>query len=262
MKSIIVIPSRYGSTRFPGKPLAMISGRSLLERVWLIAQAVKGIDQVYIATDDERIRKHAEQFGANVVMTSPECANGTERAFAVLQSLPNKPEIIINFQGDAVLTPPHVLQALFEAIKTSSGSIIATPAVKLNPKQLEEIKTAQAKGDVGGTFVVFDRKHMALYFSRALVPNVRDGKSANQSIFKHIGIYAYTRKALEEYLKFAPTPLEQAEKLEQLRALENGLPIKVVEVDYRNKTAWSVDTPEDLKMVEQIIAREGEILVT
>ncbi len=255
--AVIIIPSRYGSTRFPGKPLAIIAGRSLLQRVWLIAKAVPDISQVIVATDDERIRAHAASFGAECLMTSPQCRNGSERACEVMEKLPQRPGIIVNLQGDAVLTPPHVIAALLDAMRKDASIELATPAVRLSETQRASLENAKQQSEVSGTYVVFDTKHRALYFSRAPIPNIRkSGVSA--SAFRHIGIYAYRPAILERLVKLPPTPLEQAEQLEQLRALEHGIPIAVVEVDYHGRTAWSVDAPDDVKMVERILASEGE----
>ena len=131
-KTIIIIPARYQSSRFPGKPLAMIQDHSMLKRTWSIAKAIENIDEVYIATDDDRIEKHAQSFNAKVIMTPQECNNGTERCHALLSQLDALPDIIINFQGDAVLTPPWILQSLVEAMQQQPAPEIATPAVQLN----------------------------------------------------------------------------------------------------------------------------------
>lgn len=260
VKAIIVIPSRYGSTRFPGKPLAKIAGRSMLERVWRIASAVMGIEEVYIATDSDRVRQHAVNFGAKVIMTSPDCKNGTERVHEVVKGLKVKPDVVINLQGDAVLTPPHIIQALLGAMAADRSIQIATPAVQLTPKQFSDLKRVREQGEGGGTFVVFDHNHRALYFSKAPIPHLRNPDMEAPPVYRHIGMYAYSSKALAAYLNFPATPLEKAEQLEQLRALENGMPIQVVEVDYAGRTAGSVDTPEDVITVEEIIEREGELL--
>ncbi|MBN8549210.1 MAG: 3-deoxy-manno-octulosonate cytidylyltransferase [Deltaproteobacteria bacterium] len=260
LSSVIVIPSRYGSTRFPGKPLAKIAGRTLLERVWELASAVSGVNDVYIATDSDRIRQHAASFGAKVVMTSPDCKNGTERVYQVVRGLQQKPDVVINFQGDAVLTPPHILQALLSAMAVDRSIEIATPAVRLSAKQFQELREAKQRAEVGGTFVVFDRNHRALYFSKAPIPHLRKSDLRRPPAFRHIGMYAYTSEALAKYLSLPASPLEEAEQLEQLRALENGMDVRVVEVDYGGRTAGSVDTPEDVLAIEEIIEREGEIL--
>ena len=260
MKTVIVIPARYGSTRFPGKPLAIILGKSLLERTWRIANSVKGVDEVYIATDDERIFQHATAFGAKLLMTPAECANGTERVLAALQLAKLKPDIIVNLQGDAVLTPPVVLEALIDELTKTTSADIATAATRLNQDQYNELVKQKSAGQPGGTLVTFDLNCRALYFSRSIIPFVRNASSP-VPIYRHIGIYGYRYRALEKYVTLVPSPLELAEGLEQLRALENGMPIQVVEVDYNGRTHWSVDSPEDAKMAESLILREGELVL-
>jgi len=250
MKATIIIPARYGSTRFPGKPLAKINGKEMLHRVWLIAKTVKGVDDVYVATDDERIFQQVERFGGKAVMTNPECANGTARTLDALEKLKIKPDVAINLQGDAVLTPPWVISELIEAMSGDKEIKIATPAIKLNKGQ-----------QVGGTMVVFDQNKNALYFSKAVIPFKRETSTEKDpSLHRHIGIYAYRYETLKKMVSLKPTPLEETEKLEQLRALENGIPIKVVLVDYKGRTHWSVDKPEDVKIVEDIIKKEGELV--
>lgn len=260
MSVIIVIPARYGSTRLPGKPLALIGGKSLIYRTWLIAKAVQHVDQVYIATDDERIRSHAEAFGAQVVMTPIECRNGTERALFTADTLTTRPDIILNLQGDAVLTPPWVIQALLDSVLHDPSIGFATTATQMNIEQMKRMIASKQQGAVGGTTVVFDKQDNALYFSKSMIPYLREKEMGNLPVYRHIGLYVYRYPVLKQYLELAPTPLEQAEGLEQLRALENGIPIKIVKVDYRGRTHWAVDSQQDIDVVENIITEEGELV--
>ena len=260
MNTVIIIPARYGSTRLPGKPLAHIKGKSMIYRTWLIAKAVTHINEVYITTDDERIFEEACRFNAKVLMTSTDCTNGTERVFEAVNQLEKSPDIIINLQGDAVLTPPWVIQSLVDTMQGDSTIALATPAVKLNWQQYDAMNTAKSQGEVGGTLVTFDHNHNALYFSKTMIPFVRNRNTPEPHVYRHIGLYAYTMATLKKYLSLAPSELEKTEKLEQLRALEYGIPIKVVIVDYRGRTHGSVDSPEDITRVEEIIAREGELI--
>ncbi len=260
MSVVIVIPARYGSTRFPGKPLAKIQGKELLYRTWLIAKAVKKVDEVWVATDDDRISRQALGFGAQVLMTSENCINGSERVYQAIQSLENPPEIVINLQGDAVLTPPWVIQAVLDNIQNHSDVQIATPATLLSRDQYEEYVRLKASGRTSGTLVVFDLQFNALYFSKGLIPCVREWKGESVPVYRHIGLYAYRYGALKAFTQLKPTPLEDTEKLEQLRALENGIPIRVVPVDYRGRTHWSIDHFEDIAIAESIIRREGELV--
>lgn len=260
MRTAIVIPARKGSTRFPNKPMAPVAGRALLERTWRIARAVERVDDVVIATDDAEIRSFAEGFGARVVMTRPECENGTLRVWEAIQKLKDRPELAVNLQGDAVLTPPWVIQDTVDAIQRDASIQIATPATALDWKRYDEFVASKAGGRVSGTLVVFDRHFNALYFSKGMIPFIRDRAIATPPVYRHIGLYAYRAQALARYAELKPTPLEQVEKLEQLRALENGIPIRIVPVDYRGRTHWSIDNPEDVRVTEEIIRREGELL--
>ncbi len=260
MATVIIIPARKGSTRFPNKPMAWIGGQQLLQRTWRIAQEVKEVTEVYIATDDETIRNHAEGFGAKVVMTHSDCENGTLRVFEATQQLKNQPEIIINLQGDAVLTPPWVIQAVVDEMQKDASIGLATPATQLDWHHYDEFVESKSGGRVSGTLVVFDRNRNALYFSKGLIPFVRDRNVSSPPIYRHIGLYGYRRATLKEYSSFKPSPLEEIEKLEQLRALENGIPIRIIPVDYRGRTHWSIDNPEDVAIAEGIIKREGELI--
>ncbi len=260
-KIAILIPARYGSSRLPGKPLAIVRGRSLINRVWRIAMAVDGVDGVWIATDDRRIADHAEAFGARVVMTDDTCSTGTERAWQAVGRLPTAPDIVINLQGDAVLTPPWVVQALVDAFRGQPDLAMATAAVRCGWAEYEALREHKRTSPASGTTVTFDRFQRALYFSKAIIPYLRrreDG--APPPVHRHIGIYGYSVAALEQMATLAPTPLEQAEQLEQLRALENGIPIHVAVVDYRGRTHGSVDAPADIPVIEAIIDREGELV--
>lgn len=258
-KNIIIIPARYQSSRFPGKPLALIKGHSLIYRVWSIAKTIKSVDEVYIATDHVDIQTHALGFGAKVLMTE-ECNNGTERIFSAIALLTHKPDIILNLQGDAVLTPPWVIQALINAMINNSQLEITTPATLINTKQYSLMQNVKLKGEVGGTMVVCDKNLNAMYFSKSMIPYLRDTQMQSPPLYRHIGLYAYRYSALEKYISLSPTPLEKLEGLEQLRILENGKPIRVVLVDYKGHTHASIDSPEDVIRVEQLIETEGELV--
>jgi 3-deoxy-D-manno-octulosonate cytidylyltransferase len=258
--AVIVIPARMASTRFPNKPLAMIAGKSMIERVWRLAKAVKSASDVIIATDDDALKRFAEEFGAKVVMTSSECLTGTDRVAEVSRLLGNKHSIFFSFQGDAVLTPPWVVDSVLQAMIADPKILMATPAVLLTGNALKEFVASKRGGSSSGTTVVFDRNGDALYFSKALIPYNRDDDSPKRIIFRHIGLYAYRAETLQELSGYPEGPFEKSEKLEQLRALENGIPIRVVQVDYRGRTHGSVDRPEDVQVVETVIEREGELI--
>lgn len=259
MKTIIVIPSRYGSTRLPAKPLKIIAGKSLVQRVYEIALAVKNIDAVYVATDDQRILEHVTDFGGKAIMTPENCINGTERASVLAKELAEQPDIIINLQGDAVLTPPWIIQALVDAMQQDTTLPIATPAVQLTITQYEQLKKSKANGDVGGTTVTFDQQYHALYFSKQIIPYLREVDNP-PLIYRHIGLYAYRYEALQQFMALPESPFERVEKIEILRALENDIKVKIVPVDYQGRTHWAVDSPSDITMVESILAQEGELV--
>ncbi len=258
--AVIIIPARMASTRFPNKPLALIHGKTMIERVWRIAKAVPQADEVIIATDDAHLREFAEALGAKVMMTSTDCLTGTDRVAEVSKKLGPKHDIYFNLQGDAVLTPPWVIEQVLEAMLVDPSVQIATPIVKLTNVALSDFIQSKKEGSSSGTTVAFDKNNNALYFSKALIPFHRNEKDPHRPVFRHIGLYAYRTSALHLLNELPEGIFEKSEKLEQLRALENGIPIRVVQVDYRGRTHGSVDRPEDIAFVESIIDQEGELL--
>lgn len=263
MSAVIVIPARYGSSRYPGKPLVNIAGKSLLERVWRIAMAVTSKPEVLVATDDPRIQEHASGFGARVVLTDAGCRNGSERTQQALERSGLSPRIVVNLQGDTPLTPPHVLGSLIAAMEARPEIQIGTPGVRLTLAD-HDAAMARIGKNVGGTYAATALNGEALYFSRFPLPYVRpDVRQSAPSpfpFFKHLGIYAFRPQVLARYIELSPTPLEQLEQLEQLRALEHGIPIHVVEVDLKGRKIASVDTPEDATEVERILAAQGDVV--
>ncbi len=257
MTAAIVIPARYGSSRFPGKPLCVVASVSMIERVWRIARAVRQASRIVIATDDERILAHARSFDAEAIMTSPSCTNGTERVYDAVKRAAISQDIVLNLQGDALLTPPWVLEAMIDEMIIDKAPELVTPAVRLPDRALEEFVMQKKLRPNGGTTVVFDLKKNALYFSKAVIPHLRH--EGHAPVYRHIGLYGYRKAALTHYIDLAPSPLEQTEGLEQLRALENGMTVRVAVVDYRGRTHWSIDAPEDVAVAEAIIAREGDL---
>lgn len=257
--AVIVIPARMASTRFPNKPMAVIKGRTMIERVWRIGKAVQGASDVIIATDDEKLKTFAEGFGAKVLLTSPHCLTGTDRV-AEVSSLPGMTHtIFFSLQGDAVLTPPWIVEDVLQEMLADSTIQMATPAVKLSGLALNDFIASKKSGSSTGTTVTFNKKRDALYFSKALIPFSRDG-GAHSAVFRHIGLYGYRIQTLQQLSRLPEGIFEKSEKLEQLRALENEIPIRVVPVDYRGRTHGSVDRPEDVPVIESIIEKEGELL--
>lgn len=255
----IIIPARYGSTRFPGKPLAPVAGIPLLQRVWALAVSVVGREGVTIATDDERIATFCQKIGAQYVMTESSLPNGTERVYAALAALPSTVNAVLNLQGDAVLTPPSVIAALLQEMQDHPTLPMVTPAVRMSAASFNALRAAKDAGEVGGTTVVFDHARDALYFSKSIIPFVREAIDP-LPVYRHIGFYGYRRDALQRLVSLPEGTLERVEKLEQLRALENSMKIRVVLVDYQGRSHTGVDSPEDLKRAEQLISTEGELL--
>ncbi|MEN0088281.1 MAG: manno-octulosonate cytidylyltransferase [Pseudomonadota bacterium] len=260
MDTVVFIPARYASTRFPGKPLQTLRGpdgeKSLIQRSWEAAMAAKGVDAVYVATDDDRIADAARAFGADVVMTAESCANGTERCADALEGLAISPRVVVNLQGDAPLTPPHFVEALIdEMVGAGDQRMVATPVLACDAQTYENFIEDRRNGRVGGTTAVFSATGNALYFSKEVVPFKAPGSfdPTKPDVFHHVGLYAYTPAALSVYMKASPGVLEATEGLEQLRFLETGVPIKCVEVPAGDHMFWELNNPEDIARIEAIL---------
>lgn len=255
-KTVVIIPARYESSRFPGKPLIGLRGKdgvvkSLIHRTWEKALAVKNIDGIYVATDDDRIADAAKDFGANVVMTSSTCKNGTERCAEAVSNLGIDPDVIVNLQGDAPLTPSFFLDRLIEGLAGDEGASVATPVLRCNAETLNRFVEDRRNNSVGGTTATFDKKGRALYFSKEVIPYRNPEKSFSPiPVFHHVGVYAYRREALAKYTELGEGVLENLEGLEQLRFLENGVPILCVEMEDEKQEFWEVNNPWDIERVE------------
>lgn len=261
MQTVIFIPARYQSQRYPGKPLAVLEGatgekRTLIERSWLAAKAVAGVDAVYVLTDDDRIAQASRGFGADVLMTSSEARNGTERCALGIKALDSTPEVIINLQGDAPLTPPHYVEALIDAMIDPSVQM-ATPVLKTDAPHLAKFQADRKAGRVGATTAVFGVTGDALYFSKEIIPFYDNAPADAVPVYHHVGCYAYRREALQRYPDLAQGALELREGLEQLRFLEHGVPVRCVEVDARGRAFWELNNPSDIPLIEDIMKREG-----
>jgi len=261
---LIVIPARYASTRYPGKPLVSLKGadgkaRTLIQRSWEAAMAVTGAGRVVVATDDDRIRTEAEGFGADVVMTSSACRNGTERCAEAHAALGGGYEIVVNLQGDAPLTPHWFVEDLVAGLRADPGAEIATPVLRCDGRALNGFLGDRRAGRVGGTTAVFGTGRRALYFSKEVIPYT--GKDyaddAETPVFHHVGVYAYRPAALAAYPGWDMGPLETLEGLEQLRFLEQGRPVLCVEVEARGRQFWELNNPEDVARIEAMLAEMG-----
>jgi 3-deoxy-manno-octulosonate cytidylyltransferase (CMP-KDO synthetase) len=255
MSTVIVIPARYASTRYPGKPLVVLRGpdgaKALVQRSWEAAKAVRGADRVVVATDDDRIAEAVRGFGGEVVMTPSSCRNGTERCAAALPELGDV-ELVVNLQGDAPLTPPSFVEALIEAMGRDVD--MATPVLRCDVTTWRHFREDRAAGRVGGTTAVFAGDGRALYFSKEVIPFVVEGQVPDPiPVFHHVGVYAYRPAALRAYAGWPEGVLERHEGLEQLRFLENGARVQCVEVEGRGRVFWELNNPVDVERIESVL---------
>ena len=263
MNVTILIPARYQSSRYPGKPLVELKGASgaakpLIQRSVEAARRVSGVSGVFVTTDDERIADACSAFGVGVIMTSPECRNGTERCAEALNSL-HDPDLVINLQGDALLTPPGFVEALIGRMDQDSDALVATPAMRLRSDEVRALQAEEAAGRVGGTSVVTDSEGRALYFSKRLIPHLPNGAldGPMSPVRLHVGVYAYRPQALERYVASPVSDLETLEGLEQLRFLAAGVPVAVVDVETPPFALRELNNPEDVAPIEQALAEAG-----
>lgn len=261
MKTVLFIPARYASTRYPGKPLAELrqpdgSRKTLIQMSWEAAMQVRGVDAAYVVTDDIRIADCGRGFGAEVVLTDPDCENGTARCADALARLGGDWDLVVNFQGDAPLTPPWFVEALTAAMATDPALGLATPVLRCDRETYENFREDRRDGLVTGTTVVFDHAMRALYFSKEVLPFIDPGKVPDPiPVFHHVGVYAYRPDALRAYAETPVTQLETLEGLEQLRFLYNGTPVRCVEVDARGKLFWELNNPGDIPRIESALDR-------
>lgn len=259
MKTLIAIPARYASTRYPGKPLVSLRGpdgeKTLIRRSWEAAMAVRGIDRVVVATDDARIADHAAAFGADVVMTSSDARNGTERCAEVVAQLPGF-DVVVNLQGDAPLTPAWFVEDLVAGLAADPQADIATPVLRCDGRAVAGFLADRRAGRVGGTTAVFGAGGRALYFSKEVIPYTgRDYAPEEPTpVFHHVGVYAYRPAALVAYPSWPIGPLETLEGLEQLRFLESGRPVLCVEVQAQGRQFWELNNPSDVPVIEAMLA--------
>ncbi|MBV8815920.1 MAG: 3-deoxy-manno-octulosonate cytidylyltransferase [Verrucomicrobia bacterium] len=233
-----IIPVRWGSTRFPGKPLHGIAGKPLIQHVWRRCVEADIFDQIIVAADDMRIIETAFQFGAEVALTSPAHPSGTDRIAEVAKKLKNT-SMFFNIQGDEPLVDPKLLRKLVKKFQHSTKTDLITAACPISSEEACNQHVVK---------VVTDRSGLALFFSRSPIPFA--GNGAQTLYLKHLGVYGFRRKALLDFVNLPPSPLETAEQLEQLRALENGMTIRVI---VSKTSSIGVDTPEDARLVEQLI---------
>ena len=261
MSVLIVIPARYESSRYPGKPLVLLNGatgvrKTLIERTWLAAQSVKDVARIVVATDDVRIQLAAQAFGAEVIMTSIEAQNGTERCAEVVEQLPVDYDIVVNLQGDAPMTPPWFVEDLIAGLRADPQSDIATPVLRCGGETLNALLNDRKAGRVGGTTAVFKADGHALYFSKQVIPytSERYEDASATPVFHHTGIYAYRPPSLLAYPAWPTGPLETLEGLEQLRFLEQGRRVLCVEVEARGRQFWELNNPDDVARIQAMMS--------
>jgi len=242
MKTAAIIPARFASTRFPGKPLHLLAGKPLVQHVWERCLEADTFDQIVIATDDMRIAEVAFEFGAEVALTSPKHQSGTDRIAEVAKKMP-KIGAFFNVQGDEPLIDPKLLRKLSRELTRNKLEMITAA----NP-----IEEGESVENPNAVKVILNRNSDAIYFSRSVIPFQRN-TAVSVKYYRHQGIYGYSRKFLLQFVKWKPTMLEQAEQLEQLRALEHGAKIRVL---INKSTSLGVDTPEDAQLAEKFLRKQ------
>lgn len=260
---LLIIPARYGSTRLPGKPLLKLAGRSVLERVLANANAAASTGglKVIVATDHERIADHARALGAEVVMTDPALASGTERAHAAVEMQATPPKRIISLHGDAPFISSQIITKIAEVLRSTDVQV-ATPVYQLDWERLDRLRAHKRSAAFSGTTCVRDRDGKALWFSKAILPAMRNEDALRRDrmspVWQHLGLYGYTRAALDWFISSSMGEYEKLEGLEQLRFLENDWPIMTVPVDPPSHSLSGIDTAEDLALAEEAVKELGD----
>ena len=258
MKTAIIIPARFGSTRFPGKPLHPIAGVSMLARTVDAARRAAEASGavVLVATDDKRIEAHCAEIGVQSVMTDPALASGTDRVRAAAEMAAAGADFVVNLQGDAPFTPPQQVAAVIE--NAAKGDVV-TPVVRLSWEALDALRARKKATPFSGTTCIRGVDGKAIWFSKSILPAMRKEDKLRAAggpspVYQHIGLYGYSRGALERIAGMAPSIYEELEGLEQLRFLENGLTIHAVEVEPSELPSAGIDSPEDVAHVEQFLS--------
>ena len=267
MKTLIVIPARYASTRLPAKPLVKIAGREMVLRVYDIAkQAMKDLPDsaAVVATDHSDIFDFCKKNDVDVVMTSEACKTGTDRVSEAVQQMKEKPEFVVNLQGDNPTCPPWFVRQVAEEYYKDSSVQMVTPCVNLTWEELDRMREAKKKNPFSGTFVVMDKNDNALWFSKNILPAIQKEEKRREElkvppVWRHVGLYGYRTDVLGQFLKLPQGYYEQFENLEQLRFLENGFKVRMVKVDYKGRPAMNgVDSPDDRDRAEKLLMEYGE----
>lgn len=260
----IIIPARYKSSRYPAKPLALLRGatgiaKPLIQRSWECATGIADAASVWVATDDDRIADVVRAFGGQVVMTDEACANGTERCADAIAKMGIEPDVVVNLQGDAPLTPPHVVINLVDALFDMEGVAMTTPAIRCSKSTYRHLVEDQMHGRVGGTTVVFGSDRRALYFSKRVIPHLPPAAAEQDfpPVHLHLGVYAYRPDALRRYAAAESSQIEELEGLEQLRFLDSGIAVGVVPFDPIAWDAIELNNPSDVAPIEATLKARG-----
>ncbi len=263
-KILLVIPARYASSRLPGKPLCYLKGpknikKTLIERTWLLAQSLKIKCKIVIATDDIKIKNFVKGFGAEVIMTSKKCKNGTERVAEVVKKIDESFDIIVNLQGDALLTPHWFIEETIKKFMQLDSEVV-TPITKCDKMLLKNLRKNLKNGVTGGTTVVTNHLNQAMYFSKSLIPYINNFEFKNfenLNIFFHVGLYCYSQNIILKYPKLKESFYEKTEGLEQLRFLFNDIKISCVKVKTNNYDIWELNNESDIPIIEKILKERG-----
>lgn len=261
LKTAIIIPARYASTRFPGKPLALLGGRSMLSRVVDIARTASdktGGEVVFaVATEDRRIADHCAELGVECVMTPADCPTGSDRVLAAVDSLGKDFDFIIGLQGDAPFTPPAALRTMIEAFNGTQN--VLTPCVRLRWSELDTLREKKRTTPFSGTTVTVAEDGRALWFSKTILPAIRKEEVVRKGeeyspVRQHIGLYGFRPDTLRRFVSLPQSPYEKLEGLEQLRLLENGIPVHIVTLDLpEGYVQTGIDSPEDLERAQILL---------
>lgn len=260
MKTAIIIPARYGSTRFPGKPLAKIGGKTMLERVVDIGRkASQGKDiTLAVATEDDRIADHCKDIGVECIMTSDHCATGSDRVLEAANKLEDF-DVIIGLQGDAPFTPPEAIEHIIMAFEKNPNAQVVTPVINLRWEELDSLRKAKETTPFSGTTCIRSDDGRAIWFSKNIIPAIRKENRGDEfsPVYQHLGIYGFCKDVLEDFVSWPQGRYEVLEGLEQLRLLENGVNVQTVVIDVDAGLAQAgIDSPEDLERAEKILAKQ------
>lgn len=262
MKTVIVIPARHGSKRLPGKPLREIAGQTLLSRVVDVAKqsAEKVGAEVIVATDHDSIYSHAIEIGVKPIFTSPALRSGTDRVYVAINELSVNVDFVVNLQGDAPFTPPTYIESLVKAAKTSKSDVV-TIANRLSWSDLENLDSLKQTTPFSGTCCVLGKDNKAYWFSKKIIPAIREQKQLEMEsrlspVYQHVGLYGYSPSALQKFVSLPEGYYERVEGLEQLRFIENGMPIHVEVLKSPSSQSFGIDSEEDITRAEQLLSEK------